>query len=333
MNDLPAPNEVMARIQKLLNLAAKNPSQEEAALAMEKANELMLKWNLSTAAVERSSGVIDGKREELKVQGGFYQYQRSLWESLAELHFCLYWTQEYNAVRDKTIKRRGAVYAKGSSVVRKRHRLVGRIINTTAVRHMAEYLEGSIERALRERLTIVEGDTTRLDHGNLWSAFGISFREGAVDELMIKISARRHQMLRDEGQRKERQQEQADAGVSNSTALTLSTYIDAETDANNDFLYGEGWSAEQARERAERAAEYERRSREYTEWAAAHPEEAQKREEEARKSRRRQRHSYGRAEREREKDWRAYGAGRDTGKSISLDPQAGSQAGKARRLK
>jgi hypothetical protein len=234
------------------------------------------------------------------------------------MHFCIYWTQEYSAQRDKAAwggppwDRR--FYPKGARVMRKRHALVGRTINTVAASTMAQYLEGAIDRLLRERLTDSEG---KLNHKELWSRWGISFREGAADAVMLKISEKVRKLRADEEKRLRAMSKAAKAGGSSETALSLVRYIDAEHDANIDFIHGEGTSARWAKERMERAEQRRKAQEEYVKWAAANPEEARKQEEELTKSRRRYRGGSG--TREREKDWGAYSAGERIGKTIGLD--------------
>ncbi|HLY75797.1 MAG TPA: DUF2786 domain-containing protein [Planctomycetota bacterium] len=311
MTDLPAPQDVIERIQKLLNLAAKNPSAEEAAAASAKAQELLQKYNLDAALIERHSGKSD-KREDLKLRGGFYEYQQSLWSAVARLNFCIYWTQVY---WDDT---RGRKYPDGTrqGVKSKRHRLVGRVVNTTTTKIMATYLEGAIEKLLRERLG---GDNTQL-----FSRWAMSYREGAVARLVEKIGERQRAQLAEERAKEKLKT----VGEGMGQALVLSHYINAEYDANIDFVYGEGTSARWASERAEKAAERKRAEAEYTAWAAAHPEEAKKREEAMRKERR-SRSRGGPAP--KEIDYNAYRHGQNAAEDISLDQQVdrGSKKGLA----
>lgn len=321
MTEIPVDANVIAKIQKLLNLAANNTNPEEAASAASKAQELMTSYNLSNATIERASGIVNGKREELKVQGGFYQYQRDLWEAVARLHFCLYWTQEYATERTKKIIRRGVTYHKGDRVIKKRHALVGRVVNTTAASILAQYLETSVEKMIRERLR----DDTRV----LWGKWGISYREGAVSDLLARIGEKYEDILdqqeREKTAAKEKTTKAGRPKEGMGTAITLSAYIDAETDANNDFIHGEGWSARQAAERAREAEDYRKRQETYTRWAAAHPEEAAARAEEARKAARRHRGGYGRQSYadSKTRDHSAFYSGRDDAKAIGLDRQTG----------
>lgn len=100
---------------------------------------------------------------------------------------------------------------------------------------------------------------------------------------------------------------------STSTALTLFHYVDAEHDANVDFVWGEGTSRRWAEERAALAARRRGDADAYARWAEANPEDA-------RAADRRRRSSTPR-EREGRYDPSAYWAGFDAAETISLDQQ------------
>lgn len=326
--------KVVSQIQKLFAHAAGTTNMEEAATFLAKAQELMEKNNLDAALIEQEQGKVDGRREEQKVSGGFYQYQRDLYEALAELNFCMYFTEDYASVRDKTIKRGKAryrydavtgeyaksqrIYKKGDTVIKKRHRVIGKIMNVAAVKHMAVYLEQTIERMIRERLTN-PGDG-KIDFSQLYSGWGISYREGIVSRLVEKIQEERRIKLRAEDAKKRAAEKMAMAGASSATGLTLLGIAKQEEAANYDFVYGEGaWAAlleAEARSAAQWKAELSRRAQ----LAKDNPAQAKKEEEERRKEARGYRYSY---KKERTKDWGAFKAGNDAGDKISLRPQAG----------
>lgn len=133
MNELTREQQdIIPKIEKLLNLAAKAGTPEEAASATAKAQELLAKYNLDSAVLETNSGD-KGKREQSKVDGGTYSYQRGLWRAVAALNFCFYWSQKYRTP-DKV---RQNVYVHGKyagkkyvQVMRRRHAIVGRTVNT-----------------------------------------------------------------------------------------------------------------------------------------------------------------------------------------------------------
>jgi hypothetical protein len=308
-----APTSVLEQIQKLLNLASRNTSVAEAASAAAKAQELLEKWNLDVSAVENHASA-DGRREDAKVRGGFYKWQRDLWYSVAHLHFCMYWTQEYWSPEQATHKRtydgkvqRGAYC--------KRHRLVGRVVNVQATQHLAKYLEGAIENLVNER--------TRGLRSEAFSNWAVSFRKGAAMNLMERIEERRQQRV-DEAAKKAR--ELAEKGGSSATALTIADVQDLETAANQDFLYGEGWTAKRAAERAAAAEARRLAQEEYTRWAEANPEEAAAKEAERRAEHEKVMKKYrgrgGLGPRDNT-DYGAFRAGSEAARNISLDPQLG----------
>lgn len=162
-----------------------------------------------------------------------------------------------------------------------------------------------------------------------------SFREGAVADITTRLATKREDRMAEEKRKETEAMERAAAGASTATALTLSVYIDAETDANYDFIYGEGTSAGWAEQRRKQAEEQRRAMEEYTAWAAAHPEEAAAKRKEEQAARRRE-HEKRMARRtgpgsrggssHATMDWSAWNAGKEAGASIGLDPQAEAPA-------
>lgn len=106
-----------------------------------------------------------------------------------------------------------------------------------------------------------------------------------VDRICARLLEQRSATLGAEKMREDAARRSA-LGASTSTAVTLTTFIDEETDANLDFIHGEGYSAKKAAERAETARVNASRKRGYNRRAAANPKEA---------SRPRTRQSSGRA--------------------------------------
>lgn len=298
---------IVDKVQKLLNLSAKAGTEAEAAAAMQKAQDLLTAYNLDMALVEKNSTKPgQAKREDIKFRGGMYKYQWHLWYYIAQLNFCLYFrtTEPETKVR------------KGRTIVRQslRHRVVGRTINTRATLNMAEYLESTIERLCKDRYP---------HPGQFMSASAMSYRQGLADRVIDKILARRNQLLEEDRIRKEK--ERAAAGVSTSTALSLTVYVDEEHDANMDFLYGEGWSAQQASKRAQRAAAQKAAEEAYTKWAAENPELAKAEEEKRRKEASKRSRSRGGRSEKGPSDLSAYYSGYDKGEEIGIDPQTESR--------
>lgn len=328
MTDLsPEAQRAIRQVEKLLRLAAKHPTEAEGISAANKAQELLLAYNLDLATIERGSD--SGKREDAKMKGGLYQYQRDLWEAVAQLNFCLYWNQ-YVYDKDKVGRRKGTWRDERdgvtTSVVKVKggynfvHRVVGRVVNTTATRVMAEYLEQTIERLTRERLN---GDGSQF-----FTRWAISYREGIAERVIDKIYERRQEQLskerREARARDKRAKEAAAAPYSSATTLALSSYTKSENDANWDVIHGEGWSARQAANRAAEAKAAAEAEAEYIAWAKANPDEARKQEEEARKELAKSRYRGGRSS-IKQRDYGAYKAGHEAGAGVSIDQQAGQR--------
>jgi hypothetical protein len=76
--------KMLPKIEGLLNLAAAAGTPEEAASATAKAQELLTKYNLDTAMLEENGSAASAKREEAKVEGGLYSFQRDLWRAIED---------------------------------------------------------------------------------------------------------------------------------------------------------------------------------------------------------------------------------------------------------
>ncbi len=316
---------VVDKIQKLLQLAAKNPNEAEAASATAKAQELLAAYNLDVATIERESGV-SGKRLDENVSGGMYKFQQKLWQHVAELNFCMYWTQR--------VRRRDNFVWRGRRILTTfEHRLVGRATNVAATKNLAGYLHQTIERLCREK--VGDGNLTQIR-----SSFMIAFREGIVDRIVEKIEARRQKVLDEEAKKQaDDARRAAAAGVSLSTTLTVAGVTDLERAANYDFLHGEGaWARKIAAEeewdrgwearRKRRAAAEAEAERVHAEWAAANPEEAARDEKKRRDQERRRRNRAPRGRyrfRQTKEDMRressGYLAGYAAGATVSIEPQ------------
>jgi hypothetical protein len=315
-------------IQKLLNLAAKAGTPAEAETAMAKAQELMAKHNLDQATVEGNVGQ-DGKREKSLVEGGFYAYVRELWQATAELNFCLYWSQKF--VTKEKVRQTHRIMGEyvGMRMVhaqRRRHALVGRMVNVRTTITMAQYLQAAVERILREEIHVTnDASSLELDLRSNWAH---SFRQGCAKGVIEKLQDRREEVLAAERQAQRRAERKA-SGASTSKALALATFTQSEEDANADFLYGEGWSVKKRAERVERAEERRRELAEWTQWCKDHPEEAAKQAEDDRKREERNaarrkggRFSYGKSD---NRDLGAYYSGKDAAAKIGIDPQTDSK--------
>ena len=309
--------KIVKRVEKLLALAnRKKGNEEEAAAAAAKAQEMLAAYNIDMAMVEQGSGT-SGRREQQKVKGGTYLYQRDLWRAVAELNFCLYWTSSKWTFREVTRRDHwGGKYKEDVWSLRYQHRVVGRTVNVKLTETMAGYLEQTIERLVMDRLD---------NQNNLrFSRWAVSYRKGAAARIIEKVRDRRDEIEAEEAERKRKaEQEAARKGVSTATTLTLADVRKSERDANMDFLYGEGYSAERDRKRREAAEEAAKAEAAYAEWAAANPEEARKEEEKQRKADERYwaRRRGRRSKASDNLDHSAYWAGYDAAEKVGIDPQ------------
>lgn len=327
--------KVIETVQKLLNLASRNPNQAEATAAAAKAQSMLAAHNLEMSAVEEASGVKSGRREKAKALGGMYQYQRDLWRSVCELNFCMYWNQlvwvcgkvqRYDAwdMKYRTIEDHYKSWE---------HRIVGRMVNTASSRVLGQYLEKAIEDLLMDKL----GERHDRPNTQRFSSWAVAFREGAVHDIVSRLHERREQVLTEERQSREADLSRMAKHHSTDRALTLADYSQAERDANVDFAVGEdGWSARKRADR-ERAAEARAEAEKaHTAWAKANPElaaqEAEAESERDRKRWARYRGGSSAASTASDKNPGAWSEGRRAGASISIDQQVGGSAAQ-RRLK
>lgn len=253
--------EQIEKIQKLLNLGAKAGTPAEAEAANAKAQELLLQYNLDAAVVARFGDIKAGKREQAAVEGGFYAFQRELWRDVAKLNFCVYWNQEY--LSDEIWQ--------GRRVKKRRHALIGRIVNTRATIAMATYLQQAIERILNDHL-VGDGD---VKFANRMSNYAFSYRKGAALTIRQKLHERRSEIL--EKERREAEEAAILAGskaTSMERGLTIAAYSKSEEEANEDFRFGEGYSAKKAAEKMAEADRRQRMEQAYTKWAKENPKEA-----------------------------------------------------------
>lgn len=336
---------VLSKVEKLLRLSGKTTSPDEAASAARKAQDLLLAYNLSAAALGAGD---EGRRGQEKLAGGFYEYERSLMYWVAEINFCLHWVSRDWVRRPENEQRHARVLAyrdrwTRENVQRHQHHLVGRLVNVEATQRTYRYLTSAIERLTRE--FIAQGLPTAADDKvvglaqAMRSRRAVSFREGAAEAITDRLWQRRSDQLAEERRRERaeaaRAAEAAASGLSVSTALTISSLRQSEEDANHDLLYGEGWSARQRAEAAARAEAARIAEEEWTRWAAEHPEEAARQEAErlaeARKRDRRRGGGPGsRGGMGKEVDWAAQQAGRAAGETVGLDEQVGDRTSQRR---
>lgn len=325
--------DLIDKIGKLLAKAAGTKNEIERDLFNAKAMQLIADNNLSMAAIEiGGNSAKAAKRTDEKMKGGLYQWQRDLWQAVAELNFVMhfqmyvydpnktskYWARKYGGVANVPDYRKG-----GYNFER---RLVGRVVNVQATRVMAEYLEQAIERALADELH---------DQGeHLFSEWSNGFRNGAADEVVLKLVSRRRQVLRDEKEEQLRKDAELRAkmaeGYSTEKTITLSSVKDAEHAGNYDFINGEGAWARKMADRARWAEEAAAAEKRHAEWAAANPEEAKAKEDARRKDSRKYGHTpwnYGMGASKGDKG--GYANGSKAGRNIGIDQQMSRGSRKA----
>ena len=326
-------DKIIKRLQALLALAeGRGATEAEAALAMERAQDLLAKHNLSMASVFAAGAKDTEKREESELaaikgskgRAAMYKWQQELMRSIADANYCRHWIRTtYNAYNG---------HSKLNS-----HVLIGRESNVVACRLMFEYLLQSMDRM------IPVNDKSR-------SAY--SWKEGCVDRLRERIEQQRWD--REEANRKEAaeaelraKEAQAQAkhpasapsplGTSHAPTVILADYAQEEEDLNADVRRGVE-PGTTAREKREREARRLAVANEPYVWTPPPPDtrtEAQKakdrRREEKADERMRARWRREAAREAARRDVSAYRAGTEAGNKIGLDLQLGD--GKGRKLR
>jgi hypothetical protein len=324
---------IVEKVKKLLNLAGKNSNEAEAASATAKAMQLLAAYNLDMATIEQGGGE-SGKREEARLMGGMYIYERELWSAIAELNFCMYFTTRQKS----TVKSRKISFA---------HRIIGRTVNTVGTKAMADYIQGTIARLCRDRFP---------QNNQFFLREAVAFREGMADKIVSRLNERRRSAERAEADKKAEMASKAGQSGDTRFALTIADVKKTEEAANYDFLHGEGawqrredgyeeWNRAQAARREARAKADAEAEAAYAQWAAANPEEAaadaRKAEAERKKKEKAQERSWNRRSyrsrqptaRERRQGSDYYDAGYEKGSSVSLEPQVDSREGQRRITK
>ena len=320
---------LVRKIQLLLNLAARTEGNEaEAAAAMGKAQELLAAYNLDLSTIQdkvvaggTAAREAESKRDYAVIKrSAMYKWQQRLVRALSEANYCVYWvheTTEKAYIPPSNRKSWRDYDDKGCADIQvKRHRVLGRVANTTAVLIMTDYLMDVIERLLpypqQERL----------------SRSANSWREGCADRLIQRIQAKTEAM---------RKADYATQGETiYTTAIQVADMARKEEAANYDHRYGAGAWARKLAADAEYNAKYddaywnriaeENEQKRLAARAAETPAQKAKRErEEAAQARRNDRYwdaQERKADREASRrDGAAYRAGQAKGAEIGLDGQ------------
>jgi hypothetical protein len=141
---------VAERIRKLLALANNNPSEAEAAIALERASALMAEHNLTMAQVD-AHGTGDERVEEK--HNAAYRGQtwaRLIWGSVAQLNFCMYYYRHNNRGDYGWYTKPNGKIEKGPPREVDEHVVIGTRANVETTKAMVDYLVSAIERLARE---------------------------------------------------------------------------------------------------------------------------------------------------------------------------------------
>lgn len=258
---------IIAKVEKLLALAKGNANEHEAETATAKAMELLAAYNLDMAQIGKPGK--GAQRNDTRLRGGLYGWQRDLWQAVAELNFCL-----YRSIRGLE---RGSVYE---------HRVIGSHVNVVSTKAMADYLQQTVERLAQEWAR----------NARMPSVFvkeAIAYREGMTERLVERLRTMRAERLaQDRPQEAQRHRDRGGFGsqATPGTALILADVVMMEDDLNNDWINGydpgttSRWRAEQKARRVAAEAEAERLLKEREAAEQANPalkEERQRKEQEA----------------------------------------------------
>jgi hypothetical protein len=283
-------DKIVRKIQLLLNLGNKATNENEAALAMGRAQELLAKYNLDMATIKAAE--VEGgtapqkeKREQTKIdRSAMYKWQRDLCRSIAEANYCWYWVAEM--LEDEERVSAGKSYRHKV----KRHMILGKESNVAAVMCMYGWLAELIE------------DLCPYRNKERNSKSGVSWKEGCAERLGERIRQKAYAM--------QNPAPSANTEVKE-TGLMIRSLVKTEYEANYDAWYGEGAFA---RAMAARDRWKEQRAAE-----PAPEKSAAEKEKEAKASKRWWEKYQRQQQRElARKDIKAYNAGREVGEEISL---------------
>lgn len=216
------PNDAIIRkIQMLLNLGnSKTANENEAALAMSRAQELLAKYNLDMAMIENaaaengSTGSIKEKREKTTLDhSAMYRWQRDLCKAIAEANFCWHWVIDVLEEQERVSNGRSYRYQV------KRHMILGKQSNVIAVTYMYGWLVDAIESMSPFKGSLRNGRS------------GKSWKEGCAARLMERIQEKAYHM---------QHPEQNSSHETQKYGVALRSLVQAEYEANYDALCGEG---------------------------------------------------------------------------------------------
>lgn len=312
---------VIGKIRKLLSLAQNNPSEQEAAVAMAKAQEMMAAYNLEMTQLDAApdptkKSATDFKRVKEKYErSALFDFQRALWEAVARVNYCY-----YEAI---------PVYKTNTLGVRLKanyhHYLIGREANVVMTKIMGEYLEEVI---------------TKLCPYKVGKPM-FSWKEGCAARLVERLNIKRWEL---EAQSREASKRAQEAGGTSTALMTMDNVSQTEEDLN----YREQWGQDayerrlatrHNRETCEckyctRDREFWTRIKEDEKRAVLVPDDAPPAKQETEAQRRKREEREARADKRywdaqdrkdkakwAKKDMRAYNQGHAKGSDVGLDPQ------------
>jgi hypothetical protein len=234
-------SKVIERIKKLLNLARDGGATEaEAALAMDRAQEIMKANSLSMATIEAGGGTGEKRDKQQSAGRAHKAWMRAIMEALAESAF-VYVEHAPGRVReDFETGKMTKTYA--------RYTLIGRESAVVQTQVMHEYLCKTVVRVARERS----------DWPN--EVFMAGMGERIVERLHTRHAEMLAQQRREAAEAKARQSHPG-ASPGNALVVVLEDFAAKERDLNEDLRRGVPPGTTE-RERAERDARVAERERE-----------------------------------------------------------------------
>lgn len=245
--------KVVDRLRSLLALARDERGNEHVAnLAMERAQELMRRHNLTMATIEASGGKSEARTKGRTERPLMFKWQQHLISAIARVNFCHF------SITHKTTR--------GNERIAGGYEVIGRVSNVVAVNNMFDYLTETLARLVRQ-----ECGTSSSDQ---FTRFAHSFRLGCVDRLAERLTERHDQQLAEQERevREEKARRSHPASASRTTkedgtpfynvVVTLTDFAQTEADLNEDMRRGKApgtTAAERAKWKAEAAAEQEER--------------------------------------------------------------------------
>ena len=157
--------KIIDRIKKLLSLSANNPSENEAAAAAAKAQELLAQYNLDMDELRDVSSEPEYEMDSA-LDSNPERWIRWIAAAVAELYFCRYY-----------------YFSPTKFYPRYRHVFVGQRHNIDVAKEMTRYIVKTINRLSRQGMKTVERGER--------SPYQISFREAATSRIDVRI----HRMI------------------------------------------------------------------------------------------------------------------------------------------